>query len=394
MHRYLMLLMISLFALSLVSCAEETSLDPDVPVSLRTHDAVRTPEPDGECTPDCTDKDCGDDGCGGACGVCAEGGTCDNGVCCVPACDPTWLCGNDGCGGKCDKCPVLESCDQETHTCINLNPCEPDCQNKECGADNCGGYCGTCPCPTCTLGELYCGEDFKCEDIPDSCEDVHICRANCVPGDEACYADCIAISPLDAQIDYNDLKDCLTENGYFDCTPGNEACKESKTKECGDEYFACFGGTLGCRDVYLCLVECTAATDVGTCSDWCFAQGDQEALDTWNLFAGCLQAAGYEDCASYDDECKDAAWKACGADFKACAHGKLSCADMTSCMTECGEDAFCQLTCLVNGSVDAQTAYQAVLGCVEKECGDNPSHGCQQDALNGKCQDSYEACTG
>jgi hypothetical protein len=34
------------------------------------------------CVPDCTDRECGDDGCGGSCGECGEGLTCDeNGAC-------------------------------------------------------------------------------------------------------------------------------------------------------------------------------------------------------------------------------------------------------------------------------------------------------------------------
>ncbi|MEZ4266489.1 MAG: hypothetical protein R3F39_08930 [Myxococcota bacterium] len=34
-----------------------------------------------ECVPDCAGKQCGDDGCGGACGVCAEGDVCNDGLC-------------------------------------------------------------------------------------------------------------------------------------------------------------------------------------------------------------------------------------------------------------------------------------------------------------------------
>ena len=35
----------------------------------------------GGCTPDCTGKTCGDDGCGNSCGKCDPGATCDNGTC-------------------------------------------------------------------------------------------------------------------------------------------------------------------------------------------------------------------------------------------------------------------------------------------------------------------------
>ncbi len=38
---------------------------------------------DGPCVPDCTDLDCGDDGCGGSCGDCADGEICDGGLCAI-----------------------------------------------------------------------------------------------------------------------------------------------------------------------------------------------------------------------------------------------------------------------------------------------------------------------
>jgi hypothetical protein len=37
------------------------------------------------CTPNCTDKECGDDGCGGTCGTCSTLATCQSGTC-ISAC--------------------------------------------------------------------------------------------------------------------------------------------------------------------------------------------------------------------------------------------------------------------------------------------------------------------
>ena len=39
--------------------------------------------PDGPCVPDCTDKVCGDDGCGSSCGECGDGETCEDGLCVI-----------------------------------------------------------------------------------------------------------------------------------------------------------------------------------------------------------------------------------------------------------------------------------------------------------------------
>lgn len=76
---------------------------------------------DPGCTPDCSGKECGDDGCGGSCGTCESDETCSS-------------------AGKCEA-----------------GPCTPDCSGKECGDDGCGGSCGSCD-----SGEI-CSSAGKCE---------------------------------------------------------------------------------------------------------------------------------------------------------------------------------------------------------------------------------------
>ncbi len=44
-------------------------------------DAGRPADAAPECTPNCTDRTCGDDGCGGECGACAMAETCSRGAC-------------------------------------------------------------------------------------------------------------------------------------------------------------------------------------------------------------------------------------------------------------------------------------------------------------------------
>ena len=40
-----------------------------------------------DCEPACDGKACGDDGCGGTCGTCPQGGSCEDGACsCAPVC--------------------------------------------------------------------------------------------------------------------------------------------------------------------------------------------------------------------------------------------------------------------------------------------------------------------
>jgi V8-like Glu-specific endopeptidase len=69
----------------------------------------------GTCTPNCSGRQCGSDGCGGSCGTCGNGQTCSSsGQCtgggCTPSCNGK-QCGDDGCGGSCGTCGNGQICD-------------------------------------------------------------------------------------------------------------------------------------------------------------------------------------------------------------------------------------------------------------------------------------------
>jgi len=130
------------------------------------------------CVEKCEGKNCGDNGCGGTCGVCSPGEVCNSGLCkCSQPCGSKEcgfdLCGN-GCGkgicgygfacinGQChdaagscllqcggttpggvscpDVCPPGYMCGAD-HKCV----CAPQCDGKTCGPNMCGGSCGDCP---------------------------------------------------------------------------------------------------------------------------------------------------------------------------------------------------------------------------------------------------------
>ena len=59
---------------------------------------------------------------------------------CVPSCDEK-QCGPNGCGGACGKCPGTAPLCIDGHC---LTGCEDECGNKECGPSSCGFYCGGC----------------------------------------------------------------------------------------------------------------------------------------------------------------------------------------------------------------------------------------------------------
>ena len=85
------------------------------------------------CIPDCTDLECGDDGCGGSCGECSEGQWCKDGRCeggpgCLARQGPGWP------GARCEACV----CSLDDYCCkwgVWDNQCVAECR------DVCGG-CG------------------------------------------------------------------------------------------------------------------------------------------------------------------------------------------------------------------------------------------------------------
>jgi len=116
---------------------------PDTIVAPDVAPPLDVPPPDGTvCVPSCGDKECGPDGCGGVCGVCAAGAECYAGQCvglCTPQCGGK-ECGDDGCGGSCGACAAGAEC--YAGQCVTV--CVPQCDGKECGDDGCGGSCGAC----------------------------------------------------------------------------------------------------------------------------------------------------------------------------------------------------------------------------------------------------------
>jgi hypothetical protein len=153
------------------------------------------------CVPNCVNKKCGSDGCGGSCGACLATQTCStvgqcvnifsctgitpvnstlcagddvglirntpktlvtlcgiakceykcnagyvkSGTSCVKVCTAncTGKCGgaSDGCSGTCNAaCSTGQTC--QNGQCVTA--CIPNCSGKTCGDDGCGGNCGTC----------------------------------------------------------------------------------------------------------------------------------------------------------------------------------------------------------------------------------------------------------
>jgi len=118
------------------------------------------------CTPDCSSKQCGDNGCSGSCGSCGSGYFCNSYYQCEKTCTSSCSgkqCGDDGCGGSCGTCTSGYSCDTYTYQC--KSNCTPSCSGKQCGDDGCGGSCGTCPSPATCSSTGICQPPGQCTTV-------------------------------------------------------------------------------------------------------------------------------------------------------------------------------------------------------------------------------------
>src|SRR5438067_8932055 len=83
----------------------------------------------GTCAQCCMDSDCtGQKCCSGTCSQCSadsdcpSGQTCQNGQCvCTPNCTGK-TCGDDGCGGSCGSCPSGQTCVSGQCMCVTPSP--------------------------------------------------------------------------------------------------------------------------------------------------------------------------------------------------------------------------------------------------------------------------------
>ena len=276
------------------------------------------------CEPQCDGKDCGDDGCGGICGLCATdgfccvdtccpmGSSCNDGACgCVPDCDDR-VCGGDGCDGSCGQCDDGFMCAPSPTGTM----CKFDCP-KHC--DGRCGQVGQCTCDQCPQGQICQESVCKPEDLCASIECPEKTCANgvCHPGTGVCQ---YTIMP-----DGSECNGGICEDGKCVCVPDCEG-KECGPSFCGGNCGICVGQTFCCGHQCCPLTHaCTA----GTCGCTPDCQDKECGED------GCGGLCG--DCGEFGD-CVEGG---CGCTYEAC--GAACCGpgeichptDLTCCQTDC-----------------------------------------------------------
>lgn len=147
-------------------------------------DGVETCDPSGNwagtCVnafvPDCTDRRCGSDDCGGACGPgCAAGQVCDDlGHCVVPSC---------GAGNFTETCADGSICPSNSNCTVdNLCACRPGYVGRTCAGLDCG--------TSCEYPNWYCARSSFCGTGAISCPGNVTCprHSTCAAGGQCLCA--------------------------------------------------------------------------------------------------------------------------------------------------------------------------------------------------------------
>lgn len=303
-----------------------------------------------ECVPDCEGKECGDDGCGGLCGVCNAWQVCDAGGCLFNGgCQPSAL---PGCGDcSCQTCVCLQDpyCCTSSWDAMCVTRCETACggcgQKNTCGDGQCSG---TESCATC---------QSDCGQCPPACG--QITSIGCCVGDNvlSCQAGALKVTTCDPE----EMGPCgwSAEDGTYAC--GGEGADPS-----GQYSPECPTATVDdVQDAFLPPPECSGMSYAGCCSGksvfWCDSMGlhslacsaNPAPFDTcgWNKKQGLYDCGftGSDPTGENDKACPDFNTDA-GADvpeIPKCTIGSLvsvGCQDINfqGCCSQAGGLYFCE----------------------------------------------------
>ena len=148
--------------------------------------------------------------------ACLEGSTC------TPECyEGEKECGSDGCGGSCGSCPSGKTCNSEGF--CETGSCTPNCSGKVCGSDGCGSTCGSCP-----TGQ-NCNSSGQCETAGQACNGVGY--EGCCNGEILQYCDGEVLQG--GQCEEGSPCGWRPTEKYYDCgTDGGEDPSGEFPKDC------------------------------------------------------------------------------------------------------------------------------------------------------------------
>jgi hypothetical protein len=330
------------------------------------------------CSPSCPGKNCGDDGCGGNCGVCPPecgDGACDgNETCHTCSYDCGLCCGN----GQCEELfnESCESCQADCGACCGDEVCEP-AHGEQCGTCplDCGMCCGDgeCSpllgesCQTCTVDCGQCCNNGKCDSLlgETACTCSDDCPATCGDGccsssedSDGCPDDCTANCGDDnCQEDLGETCQVCAKDCGKCC--GNGLCEQAIGENCA----TCPSDCGKCCGDGLCNAQAgeSCQTCIADCGHCC---GD----------GPCLSTVG-ETCLTCPKDCDDC----CGDGLCQVAAGE----NCLNCAQDCG-------TCCGDGQCNAGFG-ESTCTCpddCQSLCGD---HCCNAGEIPGNCPEDCGA---
>ncbi len=382
---------------------------------------------DGCCLADCTDKECGPDGCGGSCGECEGEDFCNEGKCdadCPAAsenCEGEIKCTEAG-GGYFQCVPVSENCpdklkwSDEAYACEGDNEecvsgkceCIPDCaeKDKDCGSDGCGGSCGDCPqgltcCEQSDIDEGGCATaeentctcvcpgnpspacdkfsnkeyasacEAECDGLvasadPTVCDEGEYCKGACPTCESECTEEELESGPMcgEGMISYASFCALKCDIGDGGCTAVGDCDQIEYAGECKLDY------CTGCENLgYDPVCDVDSGTtynnkcDMALCAPDCNAEGCEPPE---NICFG--------ECPTADCDCPDSCEPVCGK-----LSDTFTRTYMNECMLECAgaeylEDGPCcpqcaqeaeAWICSVDATGEVHKSYknECVMGC-------------------------------
>jgi len=153
---------------------------------------------------------------------------------CVPQCFAPGgsykECGSDGCGGACGYCKPGAVCDEAVGKCVPN--CVPNCQNKKCGDDGCGGVCGYCAeGEACQQGVCVAAPPYFCGDMVD-------CAIEC-GFSVSCFYGCYGSGSQKSKDLFQQLGWCVIQTCGWQI---DKACIDKAfAGPCKEQYVACMG---------------------------------------------------------------------------------------------------------------------------------------------------------